>query len=199
MAAFTSVAVASCGNAPENSPGDMAAPADQGGAPVALAPKREASSSVAMPLNAEEVAKAVERYRITKKKSESPYEQAGADLNGDGRAEALVLFTGPDWCSPSGCTLAVFQPGEFGLRPVSQTIGVKAPVAAGQGSNAGWRDLVVKTGAAKIVRLQFTGGGYPVNAVGQPEAASDVPQVEVLIQPQGPAGATAANQIKPTQ
>src|SRR5208283_5318345 len=89
-----------------------------------------------------------------------------------------------------GCTLVVFEPSEVGYRPISQTIGVKAPVAAGSGSNAGWRDLIVKTGANKIVRLQFTGGGYPANAASQPDASADVAQSEVLIQPQG--GLTAA-------
>ncbi len=136
-----------------------------------------------MPVNQEELAKAVERLRITKKKAESSYEQAGADLNSDGRPKALVLLTGQDWCSPQGCTLVVFQPSDVGYRPISQTVGVRAPVAAGPGSNAGWRDLIVKTGANKIVRLQFTGGGYPANAAVQPDAASDVEQSEVLIQP----------------
>jgi hypothetical protein len=131
------------------------------------------------------LAKAVERLRITKKKKgDSPFDQSGADLNSDGRAKALVLFTGPEWCSPQGCTLVIFEPSEVGYRPISQTIGVKAPVAAGPGSNAGWRDLIVKTGANKIVRLQFTGGGYPPNAAGEPDASADVAQSEVLIQPQ---------------
>src|SRR5208283_5051306 len=91
-----------------------------------------------------------------------------------------------------GCTLVVFEPGETGYRPMSQTIGVKAPVAAGPSSNAGWRDLLVKTGSNKIVRLQFTGGGYPSNAAGQPDASADVAQSEVLIQPQASSQAAAA-------
>jgi hypothetical protein len=139
------------------------------------------------------LSKAIERLRITKKKKENgPFEQAGADLNSDGRAKALVLFTGPDWCSPQGCTLVVFEPGEVGYRPISQTRGVKAPIAAGPSSNAGWRDLIVKTGGSKIVRLQFTGGGYPANAAGQADASADVAQSEVLIQPQAAGSQTAA-------
>jgi hypothetical protein len=146
-----------------------------------------------MPVNQDALAKAIERIRITKKRGESPYDQAGADLNSDGRAKALVLFTGPDWCSPQGCTLVVFEPGDVGYKPVSQIIGVKAPVAAGPGSNAGWRDLIVKTGANKVVRLQFTSGGYPSNAAGQPEAVEDVAQAEILIQPPGQTAASAAS------
>jgi len=75
-----------------------------------------------------------------------------------------VLLTGQDWCSPAGMYARNIRAGDVGFRPVSQIIGVKAPIAAGPGSNAGWRDLIVKTGQNKVVRLQFTGGGYPVNA-----------------------------------
>jgi hypothetical protein len=162
---------------------------------VALAPRKEASQTIAMAVNQDELTKAVERHRITKKKSESPFDQAGADLNSDGRAKALVLLTGQDWCSPQGCTLVVFEPSEVGFRPISQIVGVKAPVAVGPGSNAGWRDLIVKSGASKIVRLQFTGGGYPTNAATQPDASADVAQSEVLIQP---ANSQTAAAVPPT-
>jgi hypothetical protein len=168
-----------------------AAPGAESG-PVALAPRRSAPQTIAMPLNQEALAKAIERLRITKKKGESPFDQAGADLNSTGQAKALVLLTGPDWCSPQGCTLVIFELSEVGFRPVSQIVGVKAPVAAGPGANAGWHDLIVKTGASKVVRLQFTGGGYPANAAGQPDASADVAQSEVLIQPQGSQTAAAA-------
>jgi hypothetical protein len=158
-------------------------PSDGAAVPLALAPARGAPQSIVMEVNQEALTKAIERLRITKKKGESPFDQAGADLNSDGRAKALVLFTGPDWCSPRGCTLVVFEPADIGFKPISQIIGVKAPIAAGPGSNAGWRDLIVKTGGNKIVRLQFTGGGYPANAAGQPDASADVAQSEILIQP----------------
>ncbi len=161
------------------------------GAPVALAPRRGSTQSIAMAVNQDDLTKAIDRHRITKKKAEGPFDQSGADLNSDGRAKALVLFTGQDWCSPQGCTLVVFQPSEVGYRPISQIVGVKAPVAVGPGSNAGWRDLIVKTGSNKIVRLQFTGGGYPSNASTQPDGSADVAQAEVLIQPPGSQTAAA--------
>jgi hypothetical protein len=174
--------------------------ADPSGAPVALAPRKSAGQSIAMSVNQDELAKAVERLRITKKKKESPFDQAGADLNSDGRAKAVVLLTGQDWCSPQGCTLVIFEPSEVGYRPVSQVVGVRAPVAVGPGSNAGWRDLIVKTGASKVARLQFTGGGYPANAASQPDAGSDVEQSEVLIQlAPGPTAALPAPGTPPPQ
>lgn len=184
-------ALAACGGSSEK-PESAVTPGASDGVPVALAPRRAAPQTVAMSINQDDVAKAAERLRMIKKKKESPFDQAGADLNGDGRAKALVLFTGQDWCSPQGCTLVVFEPSDVGYRPVSQIVGVKPPVAVGAGSNAGWRNLIVKTGAGKVVRLQFTGGGYPINAAAQPDAASDASQAEVLIQPGSAQSAQAA-------
>ena len=189
IAGASGLAACSSGDKPASSVAEVSSP-DAG--PVALAPRRAAGQTIAMAADQDALTKAIERLRITKKKQTGgPFDQAGADLNSDGKAKALVLFTGPDWCSPQGCTLVIFEPSEVGYRPMSQTIGVKAPVAVGAGSNAGWRDLIVKTGGSKIVRLQFTGGGYPPNAAGQADASADVAQAEVLIQPQGN-GQTAA-------
>ena len=186
LAAAATVAGCASGGDSASSLAPGLQPSQEAG-PVALAPRKAEGQTVAMSADQDALAKAIERLRITKKKAPgSPYEQAGADLNSDGRAKALVLFTGPDWCSPQGCTLAVFEPGDVGFRPVSQTTGVKGPVAVGPGSNAGWRDLIVATGSRKIVRLQFTGGGYPPNAAGQPDGSADVSRAEVLIQAQNP-------------
>jgi len=191
IVAACALAACSSGDKPASAVAPGAADATAG--PVALAPRRAASQSIAMAVDQDALTKAVERLRITKKKKgDSPFEQAGADLNSDGRAKALVLFSGPEWCSPQGCTLAIFEPSEVGYRPISQTIGVRAPIAVGAGSNAGWRDLIVKTGASKVVRLQFTGGGYPANAANEPGASADVAQSEVLIQPQTSVTAAAA-------
>ena len=124
--------LAGCGSGDRPASAVAGAAAAGDGAPVALAPRRGTGQTVAMAADQDALAKAIERLRITRKKKENgPYEQAGADLNSDGRAKALVLFTGQDWCSPQGCTLVVFEPGEVGFRPISQTIGVKAPIAAG--------------------------------------------------------------------
>ena len=191
FASVAACALVACGGSSEK-PESIVTPGAPDGAPVALAPRKGAPQTVAMSVNQDEVAKAAERLRLTKKKKESPFDQAGADLNSDGRAKALVLFTGQDWCSPQGCTLVVFEPSDVGFRPISQIVGVKPPVAAGPGSNAGWRDLIVRTGAGKVVRLQFTGGGYPTNAAAQPDAASDASQSEVLIQPASGQAALAA-------
>jgi hypothetical protein len=182
LAATVLICACSSGDKPISAVTPGGAPEAAAG-PLALAPRKGAPQPIVMAVNQEALTKAIDRLRITKKKGESPFEQAGADLNSDGRAKALVLFTGQDWCSPQGCTLVVFEPSDVGFKPVSQIVGVRAPVAAGPGANAGWRDLIVKTGPSKIVRLQFSGGGYPTNAAGQPDASGDVAQSEVLIQP----------------
>ncbi len=89
-------------------------------APVALTPAQPASASggnaLTGPVNEVELRKAVERYGLTKQRSVGYYDFAGADLNGDGRPEAIVLFTGADWCVQTGCSLVVFQEETVGLQ-----------------------------------------------------------------------------------
>jgi hypothetical protein len=185
------VALAGCGS-PELASVATSAPDAAPGAPIALSPRPILPQKIAMSVNQDELSKAVEQFRAARKKAAGPSTQAGADLNGDGRAEALVLLSGQDWCSPKGCTLVVFQPDGAGFQPISETIDVKAPISAGSGSNAGWRDLIAATGASRTVRLQYSGNGYPVNASTQPDASSDAAQAEVLIQPESSQTATAA-------
>ncbi|NJM35046.1 MAG: hypothetical protein HC850_10465 [Rhodomicrobium sp.] len=150
-------------------------------APVALTPAREQTggqSALTGQVNDAEVRKAVERYGITKQRKLEQYDITGVDLNGDGRSEALVLFTGQDWCQRTGCSLVVFQEEQTGYRPVSHMISVRPPLLVGPESSFGWRDLMVRTGGGpapiRTVRLGFTGKGYPANALLQPEPVSEM-------------------------
>jgi hypothetical protein len=148
--------------------------------PVSLTPQRDPAAANALmgPVNEAELRKAVERYRLTKQRNASQIDFAGADLNGDGRSEALVLFSGPDWCLRTGCSLVIFQEQETGYRPVSHITRATPPVMIGPDSNFGWRDLIASTGGGpapiRTVRLGFTGTGYPINALLQPEPVQEL-------------------------
>jgi len=152
--------------------------------PVTLSPPSQTSQNsrdarVTMgALDETELRKAIERYRIKMERTESPVETAGVDLTGDGQPEALVLYTGPDWCTTTGCSFIVFRDSETGYEAVSRTTRVRGPVKIGPGSNAGWRDLIVKTGGGaapvRFVRLGFSGNGYPKNALLQPGPTEEV-------------------------
>jgi hypothetical protein len=157
-------------------------------APVALTPApaaNDAPAASAAPAPAlvaqvsePELRQAVERYAITKQRQPAQFDFAGIDLNGDGRAEAVVLFAGQDWCQRTGCSLVVFQKEQAGYRPVSHVISVRPPIMIGPESSFGWRDLMVGTGGGpapiRTVRLGFTGKGYPANALLQPQPVSDM-------------------------
>lgn len=141
--------------------------------PVTLSPRSDTTAGVTLQqVDETELAKAIERYRIKMERDESPVETAGVDLTGDGQPEVLALFTGSDWCTTTGCSFVVFKAEPHGFEPVSRTTRVRSPIKVGPGSNAGWRDLIVKTGGGaapiRFVRLGFTGDGYPRNALLQP-------------------------------
>jgi hypothetical protein len=171
--------VLGCTTQPTSGPDDFST-----SRPVTLTPPSGESAETGVTLAAvdeTELRKAIERYRIKMERTESPAETAGVDLTGDGRAEALALFTGPDWCVTTGCSFIVFRESETGYEAVSRTTRVRGPVKVGPGSNSGWRDLIVKTGGGaapiRFVRLGFSGDGYPRNALLQAE-----PREEVLAQ-----------------
>jgi len=142
-------------------------------APLALTRSSERPPSALMPYDEAAAGKAIANYSINKERERASYRIAGADLNGDGQAELLVLFDGKDWCATTGCSLAIFGPAERGYRPLFRTVRVKAPVVVSQSGNNGWRHLIVMTGGGpapmRRVLLAFGADGYPKNAMLEPE------------------------------
>lgn len=171
-------------------------------APIVLTPKQDASSgapgALAGKVNEPELRKAVERYNLAKQRTPGPYDFAGVDLNGDGKSEALVMFSGPDWCQKTGCSLVVFQEEQVGYRPVSHITSARPPVLIGPEASFGWRDLMANTGGGnapvRTVRLGFSGKGYPANALLQPEPVSDMLGRSRQVMGETPAVAAALNQ-----
>jgi hypothetical protein len=175
--------LAGCGASSEGDGGGSLTTA----APVALTPQRTdmgGDTALIAPVDEAELRKAIERYRISKNRGEANVDNAGVDLNGDGKPEALVLFAGADWCLQTGCSLVVFQLEATGYRPVSHVTRVRPPIMVGPDNNFGWNDLLVQTGGGpspvRTVRLGFTGNGYPGNALLQPE-----PLIETVSRSQG--------------
>lgn len=170
--------------------------------PIALTPKQDPASggpgALSGKVNEPELRKAVERYNLAKQRAAGPYEFAGVDLNGDGKSEAVVLFTGPDWCQKTGCSLVVFQEEQVGYRPVSHITSARPPIMIGPEATFGWRDLMVNTGggnaAVRTVRLGFSGKGYPANALLQPEPVSEMLSRSQQVMSETPAFAAALNQ-----
>lgn len=200
VALFSVMILNGCGR---SNPTETAELATQ--APIALTPKTNSPNTTGSALtggvNEPELRKAVERYRLTKQRSAAAINFAGADLNGDGRPEALVLFSGTDWCVQTGCSLVVFQEEETGYRPVSHITRAQPPVLIGPEANFGWRDLMVRTGGGpapvKTARLGFTGKGYPANALLQPEPVQDMLARSQQIIGAGPSFAASLNSQTP--
>ncbi|GBF27110.1 hypothetical protein MnTg02_02155 [bacterium MnTg02] len=149
------------------------APVGPGPGPVQLngtarSALEEKEASVLMAVDPARAKKAIDNFRINKREKAGPYQFAGADLNGDGQAEILVLFTGANWCAKTGCTLAILSPDNHKYAGISMIRRVKTPVRISSESTNGWRDLAVKTGGGGLpihfTALKFGGAGYPGNA-----------------------------------
>ena len=144
--------------------------------------------SVLRTKNEPAIAKAVNNYRINKKKKSTENRSVAADLNGDGSVEVLALMSGKDWCTPAGCDLILFRETDRGLRPMQQIRRVKAPIVVSPIGQQGWRDIIVQTGGkadtlGQKVRLRFAGSGYPKNAMTQPKVRVGIPSTGETVLP----------------
>ncbi|MEM8743934.1 MAG: hypothetical protein AAGF14_04790 [Pseudomonadota bacterium] len=190
-----------CGGGSASRSGPSTGLANNTAAPVQLgrstAPVGGTSASVIGPLNDELARQAVENYRISKNRAPGRYQMVGVDLNGDGVREAMVLFQGKDWCTRTGCSMAIFQTFDHGFRPISRTVRVKAPVEIADTATNGYRDLLVQTGGGpapeRRVRLRFTGEQYSRNAMQEQEVPlGSVVRTEIAIRPAAPVPGVAS-------
>jgi hypothetical protein len=96
---------------------------------------------------------------------------AQADLNGDGRPEALIYGMDTagggdaDLCGTGGCNLYILSPTESGYRLMTKMTVTRPPVRVLPATTHGWHDLGVLVAGGGIesrqARLRFDGTGYP--------------------------------------
>lgn len=100
----------------------------------------------------------------------SKYDYTRVDLDGDGRRDVLVMFSGPHsyWCDLNGCSLAVFKASNDGFSMVSESFPVRGPLYVAETKTEGWKNLIIHVSGqayadAKNVAMQFDGMTYPRN------------------------------------
>jgi hypothetical protein len=99
---------------------------------------------------------------------DTSYIAAFADLNGDGRDEALVSLQSGFFCGSGGCALHIYPPAGATWREVAELTIVNAPVRLLSTRSRGWRDLsvLVRGGGIEIpyeARIRFDGRTYASN------------------------------------
>ena len=99
---------------------------------------------------------------------DTTYVSAFADLNGDGRDEALVSLYSGLFCGSGGCALYIYTPAGGSWREVAELTIVNAPVRLLDSRTRGWRDLAVhvRGGGMEIpyeARIRFDGRTYASN------------------------------------
>lgn len=95
------------------------------------------------------------------------YGYALADLNGDGRDEAVVWARDSSDCGSGGCDLYVFVRDKSGWRRLSSTFITRPPIKILPTSTHGWRDLAAWEAGGGIerpfeARLRFNGHNYEI-------------------------------------
>lgn len=127
-------------------------------------------SSAVMAQAPPELSRAVQFYGHEHGGADSPaFRWALADLNDDGRDDAIVLLSGPRYCGADGCTMLVFRGTDQGFTLVSATAIVMAPIRVSANSVDGWRSLIVYSKGKGEVVLKFSGTHYAANPSMQPK------------------------------
>ena len=99
---------------------------------------------------------------------QTSYVSAFADLNGDGRDEALVSLQSGLFCGSGGCALYIYTPEGASWRQVAELTIVNAPVHLLNTRSRGWRDLAVHVRGGGFetpheARIRFDGRTYASN------------------------------------
>ena len=130
---------------------------------------------VAAPLRAQDappsLTAAVRSYVEKKGNHElPPFRHALTDLDGDGRADAIVLLLGGNWCGSGGCSMLVFRAAKEGFTFVSASTITREPIRVSPEKVHGWRTLIVFSNGKGDVLMRFNGTRYPLNPSIQPKA-----------------------------
>lgn len=101
------------------------------------------------------------------------FKEGRFDLNGDGKAEAVVYLRSKEHCGTGGCNLLVLTPTKNGWKLVSEIRPVKLPIWALETKTDGWLDISVNVSGSGIrdkveVMMRHTGRGYPENPITEP-------------------------------
>ncbi len=133
------------------------------------------------------LSEAVNKYiyeHITDVAYNDPYRFALEDLNGDGRADAIVLMSGSGWCGSGGCTMFIFKRVETGYEFICASTITSTPIRISSKRAHGWRSLIVFSKGKGNVEMRFTRDfRYPGNPSMQPKASqTDVDAARIAIQ-----------------
>lgn len=158
--------------------------------PVALTRAKDASVPAdAGRIDEASIRPAIEAYARGRNETAGSFVLAGADLNGDGRAEALVLFTGERWCHPHGCPLAIFEKGTTGWRHVVTIGRIRPPIRVSANKSGAWRDIWAESGKQdgkgkllpRTVLLKWGTASYPTSAAFALEPKDAKPEGDMVI------------------
>jgi hypothetical protein len=159
--------------------------------PVDLTRARNASvpPEAAARIDEASIRPAIEAYARGKNETAGTFVLAGADLNGDGKAEALVLFTSERWCHPHGCPLAIFERGTTGWRHTVTIARIRPPIRVSASRTGAWRDIWARSGQddargktlLRSVLLKWGTASYPTSAALALESKDQMPDGETII------------------
>jgi hypothetical protein len=134
-----------------------------------------AAAAIASPALATDEASVIDYLKSHLEETDNTRVNIGfADLNGDGKDEAVVFVLGPYWCGSGGCNALVLTPEGDGWKQIAETSVSSLPIGMLDSQSNGWKDLTIAFSGgglpAGIGQMKFDGETYPRNPTSAPEA-----------------------------
>jgi uncharacterized protein YecT (DUF1311 family) len=106
------------------------------------------------------------------------YIAAFRDLNGDGKAEAIVYLVSNEWCGSGGCNTLILARDGDSWRIITNMTVTQLPIRVLTKSSHGWRSIGVWVQGGSILpgyeaEMDFDGKTYPANPTAPPARRLD--------------------------
>lgn len=126
------------------------------------------------------------------KGTSATYAVGFADLNDDGKDEAIVHFTSGIWCITGGCSTLVLEPDGANYRFQSLLLALYLPIRVLDTKTNGWREIANRIpggeSAVAFNGVRYPGGWYAHRKLGRNKPGKVVLDPKTPIQTLEPSG-----------
>jgi hypothetical protein len=105
---------------------------------------------------------------LSERNKTTRYMEAWADLDGDGKKEAIVYLSGGGWCGSGGCKTLVLKSDGFSFKLITKISLSRLPICMLSTKSHSWHDLTILVQGGGTIEpyeaeLRFNGNTYPSN------------------------------------
>lgn len=123
----------------------------------------------------EAIEKVLKKWNKIEPSDDLSYHFNRVDLNGDGKADAIVFVSGSSVCGSGGCRMLILKGDSKNYSLITEMSVSRPPLFVGATKTKGWNDLLMEVSSVGVAgiktyfaSLKFDGKTYPENPTVEP-------------------------------